>query len=180
MRFKTKNIGDEGLPIRLSVTGPWLSAECPDIDIQPGPQGLSLKGHLDRNEDSFLLRADLRGSLVTPCARCLEPAIVALDIPLTAVYEEVDEKRLGKVAAPDDEEDEEDGEIQHFSGGELDLGPQIRDEILMALPIGPLCREDCLGICSVCGGNRNVNPCPCEEKQRQEQSKFSALKALKV
>jgi uncharacterized protein len=88
-------------------------------------------------------------------------------------YEERDE---------DDETatDDEDGDVRSFSGGQIDLSPELRDEILLAMPIGPLCRPDCAGICSVCGGNRNANPCECEAKQRIANSKLSALKDLKI
>jgi uncharacterized protein len=46
--------------------------------------------------------------------------------------------------------------------------------------MGPLCRPDCKGICSVCGGNRNIVACDCEEQQRLATSKLSALKNLKI
>ena len=67
-----------------------------------------------------------------------------------------------------------------FEGGELDLGAELRDEILLAMPISPLCREGCKGLCPVCGGNRNNLACDCEEKQRQATSKLAALGKLKL
>ena len=66
------------------------------------------------------------------------------------------------------------------AGGENDLAPVLRDEILLAMPLGPLCSPDCAGICSVCGGNRNVTACDCEAKQRMAISKLSALKDVKI
>lgn len=185
MRYKTKDIGDEGLDVRVPVTAAWLGAEVPDLDLAPGPDGVTLTGRLERTgEDSFLLRGDLRGALQTPCARCLEGALVPLEIPVTVSYVETDEApgkgKPGAAADEDEAEGDDDGDILTFSGGVIDLGGELRDEILLALPIGPLCRLDCAGICSVCGGNRNANPCDCEERQRQESSKFSALKDIKV
>lgn len=174
MRYRIKDIGDAGLEVQVPITAKWLTAECPGIDVEPGPDGLALHGRIDRSGESYLLRGDLRGKLITPCSRCLEPATVNLDVPLVVSYEETDE---------DDEEaaaDDEDGDVRSFSGGEIDLAPELRDEILLAMPIGPLCHQDCAGICSVCGGNRNTTPCDCEEKQRMAIGKLSALKDLKI
>lgn len=187
MRYKTKDIGDEGLEVRVPVTGSWLSTELPDLELSPGPDGLTLSGRLERTgDDSFLLRGDLRGAVQTGCARCLEPALVPLEVPVTVSYVEVDEapgggKKGGKTPPVEDEDDADDeGDVLTFSGGVIDIGNEIRDEILLALPISAVCREDCAGICPVCGGNRNAIPCDCEERQRQVNSKLSALKDIKV
>ncbi len=68
----------------------------------------------------------------------------------------------------------------YFEGGEIDLGAELRDEILLAMPINPLCQEGCQGLCSVCGGNRNQSPCDCEDRQREVTSKLSALGKIKL
>jgi uncharacterized protein len=47
-------------------------------------------------------------------------------------------------------------------GDQLDLEPLARDAVLLELPLVALCREDCLGLCPVCGSNRNDSPCACE------------------
>jgi uncharacterized protein len=177
MRYKTKDIGDAGLDILLPVTGEWLTAQCPDLEARPGEGGLTLRGRLERtgDSDSYLLRGDLRGALVMSCARCLEPAVVPLDVPVTVSYVETDED-----AAEDEVSEDDGGDVLTFSGGQIDLGPEIRDEILLAVPIGPVCKPDCAGMCFICGGNRNLVSCDCEEKQRLATSKLSALKNLKV
>jgi uncharacterized protein len=173
MRYRTKDIGDSGLEVQVPITAAWLGTECPGVDAQPDAAGLTLKARLEHSGDSYLLRGDLRGTLVTPCARCLEQAEVALDVPIIVSYEERDEDEEA-------EDDDEEGDVRFFSGGQIDLGPELRDEIILAMPFGPLCRPDCAGICSVCGGNRNANPCDCEEKQRAAGIKLSALKDLKI
>jgi uncharacterized protein len=174
MRYRTKDIGDAGLEVQVPVTAAWLGTECPGLDIEPGPRGVTLSGRIDRSGDSYLLRGELRGELITPCGRCLEPATVNLELPIVVSYVESDED------ADDEDADDEDGDVRSFSGGLIDLAPELRDEIFLAMPIGPLCRPDCAGICSVCGGNRNATACDCEEKQRQASSKLSAIKDLKI
>jgi uncharacterized protein len=173
MRYRIKDIGDAGLEVQVPVTAAWLASECPGLEAEPAPDGVSLTGRIERSGESYLLRGDLRGQLITACSRCLEPAAVDLDIPVIVSYEETDDEEAEAA-------DDEDGDVRKFSGGEIDLAPELRDEIMLAMPIGPLCRQDCAGICAVCGGNRNVTPCDCEEKQRMASSKLSALKDLKI
>lgn len=174
MRYKTKDIGDEGVDVRVGITEAWLRAECPDIGVTPVPEGITLSGRIERTGEDYLLRAALRGGFQTTCSRCLEPAVMAVDLTLTLSYVESDD---AESSSEDDQEDEE-GIVQ-FQGGVIDLSPQIRDELLLALPIGPLCREDCAGICPTCGRNRNLTPCDCE-KRPNGTSKFGALAKFKI
>jgi uncharacterized protein len=54
-----------------------------------------------------------------------------------------------------------DEEAYPLTGDELDLEPLARDAVLLDLPLAPLCRPDCLGLCPQCGTNWNVAPCTC-------------------
>jgi uncharacterized protein len=173
MRYKIKDIGDEGVDVHVGITDAWLRAECPDLEVKPAPEGITLTGRIERTGEDFLLRATLRGGFETTCSRCLEPARLSVDLPLTLSYVETDE-----VAPSSEEQDDEAGVVQ-FQGGVIDLSPQIRDELLLALPIGPLCREDCAGICPTCGVNRNLTPCDCD-KRPNGTSKFGALAKFKI
>jgi DUF177 domain-containing protein len=56
-----------------------------------------------------------------------------------------------------------------IEGEQLDLAPMIRELVLLELPEAPLCRDDCAGICAVCGGDRNVEPCDCDDTVRDER-----------
>jgi uncharacterized metal-binding protein YceD (DUF177 family) len=172
MLFKIKDIGDDGVDVDLPVTAAWLAAECPDLDVRPAAGGLALRGTLEKSGDDFLLRGDLSGALETPCARCLETARITLDVPLAVTFVERGD------AGADDEDD--DGDVVFFEGGEIDLGEELHDEILLAIPINPLCDDACRGLCPVCGGNRNAKACDCEEKQRQATSKLSALGKIEL
>ena len=57
----------------------------------------------------------------------------------------------------------------------LDLAPAIREEVLLAVPLYPLCREDCRGLCVTCGADLNEGPCACPEETRAE-SRSEVLK----
>jgi uncharacterized protein len=87
------------------------------------------------------------------CRRCLKP------IEGVAVAD-VDELYQDRVTDPD---------AFPIEGEQLDLAPMTRELVLLELPEAPLCREDCAGICPVCGRDRNADPCDCDDTVRDER-----------
>jgi len=85
------------------------------------------------------------GSAVAPltgeCARCLEPLTSTIEVSFQELYRYL----------PDPGEDENDGEERFLDGDHLDLEPAFRDAVVLALPLSPLCRDDCPGLCAECG-----------------------------
>jgi len=152
-----------------------LSPEQLDQMLEGDPAGYrarasaQVEAHLDRLGSRVFLRARSRGQLSAPCGRCLKATTLELpiDFALTLAPEEPDEpagdeagdhpKR--RVAGSFAEADEE-----TYSGREIDLDPLIREQLLLALPPYPLCREDCHGLCPACGQNRNERECGCDTR----------------
>jgi uncharacterized protein len=83
------------------------------------------------------------------------------------------------VPADEGDEDDEDPDLVTFQGGEIDVGDEIRDEILLAIPINPLCQETCQGLCLVCGGNRNLVACGCKT-ETAPTGRLAALAKIKL
>ena len=152
MRFKINEIGDGGLPVNVSVTSEWLAEKCPDLDAHPDPGGLKFAGQITPTGDDYLLRGELAGDLEMPCARCLEPALVHVDIPLAVTF-------VPAGAEDVDSEEDADPDVIPFKGGELDLSDELRDELVLTIPFNPLCDDGCRGLCPICGTNRNTAPC---------------------
>src|SRR5262245_45680333 len=105
MRFKVKEIGDHGLDIRVPVGAAWFQAECPDVDVRPGPAGIALEGRLEKSGEDFLLRGALRGDVLTPCVRCLEAARVPLEVDIAVSYVETEEDAEDDPFAGNDDDD---------------------------------------------------------------------------
>ncbi len=96
----------------------------------------------------------------SPCCRCLAPVSTRLNVPILLSYVGAEE---GAATHDDDLELHADEiELIHFSGPELDLLPDVEQEIVMALPPQPLCEASCLGLCHSCGCNLNQVSCNCE------------------
>jgi uncharacterized protein len=171
MRFKINEIGDEGLALNVAVTADWLQTVSPDLEARPGLGGLTLRGRLIKSGADYLLQGNILGMLETACARCLETARLSVDVPVTLTFVPADD---------DDDSIGDEPDVVGFAGREIDISDQLRDEIVLAIPVKPLCAESCRGLCPVCGGNRNHEPCDCEEQQRQSASRFATLGNLKI
>lgn len=106
------------------------------------------------------------------CSRCLEPleTRVAADVDLHLLP--APGIRMEEVELHAD-----DLEVDFYQGDLLDVGRLLRSEAHLALPMKPLCRPDCRGLCPVCGGNRNLTPCGCGA--RAVDPRLAPLEALR-
>ena len=73
--------------------------------------------------------------------------------------------------------EEDDLGVSYYKDETIDLGEVVREQFYLALPMKPLCRETCKGLCPVCGANRNRETCTCETTW--VDPRLEALKALK-
>lgn len=108
---------------------------------------ISGRGHVARTNRGLLLELEASATIAATCARCLEP----LDVPLTVRVEEevMPSIDLATGSPLDTAVEPEVVRLDDHHG--LDLEPLLREAILLAEPIAPLCRPDCPGLCSGCG-----------------------------
>lgn len=106
--------------------------------------------HISRTNRGLLVDADFTTELATECVRCLREMTVPLVVELNDEALPSLDLRSGKPVKPS-AEDEEAGVIVLTDHHELDLEPALRDAIVLAAPIAPLDRDDCPGLCIVCG-----------------------------
>jgi uncharacterized protein len=175
MRFKINEIGDGGLPVNVSVTTEWLASACPDIDGRTAADGLTFRGQITPAGDDYLLRGELVGDLQMQCARCLEPALVHVDVPMTVTF-----VPAGTEDVEPESDDEGDLDVVTFKGGEIDLSDELRDGLMLAIPFNPLCDEACRGLCPLCGGNRNIVPCTHAAATPTKPGGLAALGKIKL
>ena len=111
---------------------------------------ISGRVHLQRTNRGLLVDADVNASLAMQCSRCLKD----ITVPISAEFEQEARPSVDLQTGqpvPTDPGDEEDDVIRLSDHHELDLERPVREAIQLAEPIAPLCREDCPGLCAVCG-----------------------------
>lgn len=121
------------------------------IDVLGVPEGspIELDLRLEAVMEGVLVSGTARVHTVGECARCLDPVEDDVEVELQELY------------AYDDEDDEpaaEAEEISRLDGDLLDLEPLVRDAVVLSLPFGPLCRDDCPGLCTECGARLAEDP----------------------
>lgn len=137
-----------------------VDGELPDLDEDLRLQG-PLQGKLTfiRTTDGVLATGTLRTSVEIVCDRCLEPFVVPLEIFIEENFlASVDVLTGVAVKIADGADPAALIDSQHM----LDLTEVVRQDILLALPMHPVCRPDCLGLCYQCGHSLNEGPCGCE------------------
>lgn len=113
---------------------------------------------------AFSVEGKVRTALRSVCARCAESFSETLKFSFS--------ERYVKGA-----EQEPDSEIYAYEGDAICLDQAVMDNLFLHLPLTSVCREDCKGLCPVCGTNRNIEPCSCEEVR--PHSAFSALNDIR-
>ena len=125
-------LDEVGIDPGRSVVPAEADAEC-DITLRMFSGGIEGVG-------------TVRAPWVGICRRCAQPVAGELQIV-------VHERFADDPATHDD--------FYPLVEDTIDLGPMVRDAIVLELPAAPLCREDCAGLCPYCGADRNEGPCSC-------------------
>ncbi len=79
-------------------------------------------------------------------------------------------------AGSKDEDPDDDPTTTFYSDDQIDLGQMVREQCYLAIPMKPLCRADCQGLCAICGTNLNLERCSCEP--RWVDPRLAALQTL--
>lgn len=144
--------GDEDI---LSSTGEIMES-IPEVLVDPRIQGC-LK--LSESLEGVILTGVARATATLKCSRCLSEFSKELTVDLDFVI-----NRIGQEAKPEDLISEAKANEIFVQGPELNLGELVLQELLLELPMKPLCRDECPGLCSRCGGIRGSLQCRCSEE----------------
>lgn len=156
----------ESFPVLVAMV---TSGEC----VFDGPVQVALTA--GREMDHYRVEGTVSVPLRQTCSRCLVSFDQQLSSRFTIFFRE------GTPQEGDEEEvelSEQDLISAVFSGEEIDLLPEIGEQVALAVPLKPLCSEQCKGLCPVCGVDRNTTACDCS--QEPVNLKFAALKDFKV
>lgn len=113
---------------------------------------------LMRTLRGVLVRAQLRGTPTLECARCLDPFRAEIEIEIAEEFIPLFDLASGARVEPND-----DDELRIDALHQLDLSEAVRQYEQTVLPLQPMCRPDCAGLCPQCGRNRNNGACDCPD-----------------
>jgi uncharacterized protein len=134
---------------------------------------VELEFDVHKDKDVFRLDGRVRAELELTCSRCLDPFRMPVDgafdlryLPASAMSQE-DEREVSA----------EDLETSYYSDDRIDLNELLREQFYLALPMKPLCVDQCRGLCPHCGGNLNGAACACAAEW--SDPRLEPLRALK-
>lgn len=115
---------------------------------------------LVKERKKVLLSGSVELELELTCSRCLEPCRHSLSTQLELIYYPLPSRVEGE-----GELKEEDLLTSYYQEGIVDIKESVREAIILALPLKPLCRPECRGLCPHCGHDLNEEECECQTEQ---------------
>ncbi len=136
-------------PFRYSVTGEQLGLDSEDT---PGKNStVIVEGEVVNNGRALAVRGLVQTTGIYACGRCLD----AVSLKVEGFFSE------NYVESGTDTNDEDD---VLFTGDEIDITELVRENLIMAEPLTPVCKADCRGLCSECGIDLNAATCSCDRR----------------
>jgi uncharacterized protein len=152
-------------PVQLSALAPEdLGTELIGV---PAGSDIELDLRLESVMEGVLVSGHATVQLAGECGRCLEPVRESLTVRLQELYVYPESTT---------DETEEDEETAQMEGDLLDLEPALRDAVVLSLPLTPLCRQDCSGLCAECG--ERLDDLPEDHQHDAPDPRWSALHDL--
>lgn len=155
MKIDLRTLAEGETRMDLDVGADSIGLAPGDLAVE-GPLHIHLI--LDRRGDEIWVRGRVQAMAPQQCSRCLVDFSQALELEFEVFCAKV---RASSTIGPS-RLDEDDGGIHFHDGRVLSIDEEIREAVLLGVPMQPLCRESCLGLCPRCGEDRNQGPCRCE------------------
>ena len=136
-------------------------AEALGVDLTPDlcREPLEVYCELSKNDDLVSAKGWVQGAMVLQCDRCLKEFESHYKSFFEVHYRPENPR---DVTEEECEVPEGEVEIIYFEGDFLDIGDQIRQTVLLSVPMRALCRDDCRGLCGGCGRDLNLESCQCQ------------------
>jgi len=134
---------------------------------------VSLAFDILKDKRHFQLTGTVTTMLELPCSRCLEPFTMPVDQTFDLRYQ----PHAQNTGEGEREIEEDDLTTAFYENDEIDLGQLMREQFYLALPMKPLCADDCKGLCPLCGKNLNRETCDCN--RTWDDPRMAALRELR-
>ncbi|WP_326798769.1 YceD family protein [Streptomyces sp. NBC_01808] len=179
--FDTRDLGRRpGTLKRLSRTVPAPKDLGNEVVGVPEGDPVELELRLESVMEGVLVTGTARARATGECVRCLEPLGQELRVDIQELYSYPETDARGRVArgggsGADAEEADAEEEALYLEDDMFDLEPELRDAVVLALPLQPVCREDCPGLCPDCGARLADDP---DHRHDVVDARWAALQGL--
>ena len=146
-----------------------------DITIFKSCTPLSLNLSFSLLGEKILIEGSFQTTITINCVSCLSEYKQSLE----AGFRYILWPQSTSPVEAEQELQQEDMEIGYYQGGVIDVRPLVSEQIYLALPQNPHCREECRGLCQKCGANLNEKQCACSVIDQVKNSPFAVLQKLK-
>jgi len=156
MLIEISKIPPDGLDVSLPEEVLDLGASA---DIWTGPATVQATMHMGRSGRGILISGSFSGGVALVCSRCLEPFPFRSQDHFEVYCEAAAQGQLKE----EHELTNDELDVTYLDQGRINTDSLLRENILLSLPVQPLCHEDCRGLCPRCGANLNQSACNCTE-----------------
>lgn len=157
MLVERSQIPPEGLDLEVCEEPCWEGVEGLWLSLAP----VEASFHLEREVNGILASGTFSTTAVVPCSRCSEPVSIPLSDSFTILYTEASKA----FHAEEVELNAAEMDVDTMEDDRLDLTKLLRENVLLTLPLQPLCRAECRGLCPQCGVNLNETSCGCRVQE---------------
>lgn len=154
MVIDLRNIPEEGLDLSYKEAIERLSL---DEEGYPFSTDVAVNTHIKKEVDTVFISGSLEAELKIGCSRCLKKFTFRINPHFAVDY----------IPSPQHKEEGEleltgsEMEVGFYKGDALELDELVKEQIILSIPMQPLCSPSCKGICPVCGQNLNIKECGC-------------------
>lgn len=165
MKIIVSEIPEKGMDLELSEK---IESDT-DLKILSPVQALI---RIDKKNSEIFLKGTLSVTLQQQCSRCLKIFDTEMKIDIDTLYrpsKEIDVEEHYELKS-------DELETAFYKNDEIDINDLLKEQILLNLPMKPLCSEQCKGLCPKCGTDLNITQCKCEVSEVDER--LAVLKQL--
>ncbi len=169
MKIIVSKIPEEGIEIHSSENAKSLNINPSDLILE---DDVHIDATIRREDKIFFVDGTIKTVLCLTCSRCAREFPYTVDTFFHCHEESVSDTDIEIELALQ----EGDMDIDRYVGDEVDINSLFREQVILAVPMHPLCKQDCLGLCARCGQDLNTKKCNCQ--QEEAENPFVALKRL--
>ena len=172
MQIRLEQVRQEPFRFEETVELDAAALSHPDLEsLSP----VHWRGEVVFTDPGYLFTASYRYEQTLPCYRCLEPLQEKVSGKIQLLFMVGGEKP--QVDGEERELGEQELGLVYLGDDEVELEPFLVEQIQLNVPMKPLCREDCAGLCPTCGADLNAGPCRCAGEE--PDPRWEGLRALK-